>query len=198
VLPAPLAISSRGPGRRPLTAETRVRIPVSLPSISKPRDLANFPDEVRVVRVVGPRMHVAVSRLVRADYIQDVAEKKQFNLIDQYVVVVPVFSPPSGRPQARSLNLPLKTLNASSPMVVPEVPSVKCKSPMMTSMRTSLARSESYYLATTLMVRLAVAVALGFAASVTVTVKLLFPAAVGVPLISPVELSSDNQVGKSF
>src|SRR6516225_597709 len=28
-----LAISSRGPGRRPLTAETRVRIPVSLPNL---------------------------------------------------------------------------------------------------------------------------------------------------------------------
>src|ERR1700747_675705 len=28
-----LAISSRGPGRRPLTAETRVLIPVSLPTL---------------------------------------------------------------------------------------------------------------------------------------------------------------------
>lgn len=30
-----LAISSRGLGRRPLTAETRVRIPVSLPTLPK-------------------------------------------------------------------------------------------------------------------------------------------------------------------
>lgn len=52
--------------------------------------------------------------------------------------------------------------------------------------------------AVTLMPRLAVAVALGFAESVTVTVKLLSLAALGVPLISPVELFSDSQPGKSF
>ena len=40
------AISSRGLGRRPLTAETRVRIPVSLPTISNP--LA-FPDSLPAV-----------------------------------------------------------------------------------------------------------------------------------------------------
>src|SRR5580704_5144306 len=63
-----MAISSRGPGRRPLTAETRVRIPVSLPRIfcnSQTAFLKNFPKKFLSKGIAPGTSALAPGNLIR-------------------------------------------------------------------------------------------------------------------------------------